>query len=80
MNTTHFIRDLDKAVRDFDGPAYKFAQLGGINQSFLRRLLKGERGVSLATAIKLWPLVYGTEFPHVPDPAPSVAQPEPERN
>lgn len=66
MNATNFLFDLRNAYAASGMKQPQVASAYGIDQGNLSRMLRGKYNVGLSAMQKLWPFVYGAEFPEIP--------------
>jgi len=68
-----FREDLRNAIQARDETQSDVERASGVSQGMISNFLNGKRGLSGASVLKLWPYVYGCEFPSSPAAAPEEA-------
>ena len=58
-----FREDLRNAILQRDETQTEVERICGVSQGMISNFLNGKRGLSGASVLKLWPYVYGCEFP-----------------
>jgi len=58
-----FREDLRNAILTRDETQSDVERVSGVSQGMISNFLNGKRGLSGASVLKLWPYVYGCEFP-----------------
>jgi len=63
MNTETFRSDFMARQAATGLSQVEISRMCGVNQPLISRFLSGTRGLGIKPMIKLWPFVYGCEFP-----------------
>lgn len=71
MNIEKFRSDFQLRRTLQGGPMLDVASACNVDFAIISRFAAGKRGLSFENVIKLWPFVYGHEFPSPPSPTAS---------